>query len=65
MHDTLHDLSRTQLLQRIRELERRRQVDAGRRRIVARTLRHAGFTIREIGRLTGVSASQAHKDLRA
>ena len=48
---------------RLAQLETSRRVDAGRRRIISRALRAQGFTGREIARLTGVSASQAYKDI--
>jgi hypothetical protein len=57
--DTIR-ISRTRLAQ----LETDRRVDAGRRRIIARALKAQGFNGREIARLTGVSASQAYKDMR-
>ena len=50
--------------ERIRDLEHRRAIDAGRRRIISRALRKDGWTIGEIALLTGVSKTQVYNDLR-
>lgn len=49
---------------RIRDLEKQRAIDAGRRRIISRALRKDGFSVAQIGLLTGVSNSQVYNDLK-
>lgn len=46
-----------------RQLQERKSREAAKRRFIARALKKDGFTVDQIAWLTGVSKTQAYKDL--